>query len=95
MVADVDLGRGPEVIKQLQEYLRVGDIQATQLAREEAPLLQALLGGTHADKLLRHILAFDYEQASGTSAERKAEERMTLSAFTCRRSRGQSARKLR
>lgn len=60
---DIDLDRGPEVLQRLQEYLRIGDIQATQLVREEASLLQALLGAAQAEQLLRHILRFDYDQA--------------------------------
>ncbi|MFU8765472.1 MAG: response regulator, partial [Haliea sp.] len=63
-VTDFDLARGPEVIERLATYLRIGDIQATQLIREESALLRALLGAEKAERLLHRILRFEYDQAS-------------------------------
>ncbi|MCF8184382.1 MAG: response regulator, partial [Polynucleobacter sp.] len=55
--------RLPIVLAQLEEHLAHGDLAATYLATEEAPLLRAVLGEA-AQSLIGHIDAFEYEEAA-------------------------------
>lgn len=61
--AAVDASAATAVVAQLKEWLRAGEAEATDLARREAPLLQALLGEQRAGEVLRRIATFEQAQA--------------------------------
>jgi hypothetical protein len=55
--------RFAEILAQLEEYLKQGDMAASYLARDEAGLLRTVLGEA-VNPLLARIEAFDYENAA-------------------------------
>jgi len=60
--ANVDPARVAAVLVQLEALLKIGDVAANDLARQEAGLLRAALGAA-ADDILRRIAVFDHEGA--------------------------------
>ena len=61
--AEVAPLRFAEILAQLEEYLKQGDMTASYLARDEAGLLRTVLGEA-VNPLLARIEAFDYENAA-------------------------------
>ncbi len=61
--AEVAPLRFAEILAQLEEYLKQGDMAASYLARDEAGLLRTVLGEA-VNPLLARIEAFDYENAA-------------------------------
>ena len=60
--ANVDPARIEAVLAQLAALLKIGDVAANNLARQEAGLLRAALG-TAAEDILRRIAVYDHEGA--------------------------------
>ena len=58
----LDPGRAESVLARLRGMLQVGDIAASDLARQDETLLRAVLGAAGAD-ILQRIAHFDYDGA--------------------------------
>jgi PAS domain S-box-containing protein len=63
VASEVDSARLAQVLVQLEDLLRQGDMAAGKLARQEADLLRHAFGNA-ADRLLALIEAFDFENAA-------------------------------